>query len=81
MTQRTVSVRAIIARINRKLKKDCKRLHVCPESSRWYRDLGRYYMLDCCTNNICGPHIDGTSDLQELASQLGVIAEDETIEE
>lgn len=79
--QRTVSVRAIIVRINRKLEKDCKRLHVCPESSRWNRDLGRYYMVDCCTNNICGPHIDGKSGLQELARELGVMAEDETIVE
>lgn len=59
--------RAIVARINRKLSKTGERLRVCRESSKWFNDLGRYYMIND-RNVICAAHID----LEQWNKQLAV---------
>jgi hypothetical protein len=37
-----VSVRALIQRINRKIRPEYRRLHACRRNSRWWSNLGDY---------------------------------------
>jgi aspartyl aminopeptidase len=60
--------RAILARVNRKLVKQGGRLLVCPENSRWFNNLGRYYCVN--NNNIITAQF---VDLDDWAKELAVI--------
>ena len=44
--------RALVARINRKLADESRVLRRCRRNSRWYDELGDYYMLNVRTNLI-----------------------------
>jgi len=70
-----VSERAVLARINRKLKKDDIIVKKCRESSRAYLDLGDYYSVDFYHNRIIDMHID----LAQLAKDASVLAPWETM--
>lgn len=72
----SVSLRALIRRIGRKLRRDFKSFHKTPASSRWYGDLVAFYMVEDCTNSICGTHMDP----EQLARELGVLRHGERVE-
>jgi hypothetical protein len=46
MSKVPVTMRALVQRINRKLKPEWRRLHACRRNSRVWRDLGDYYVVD-----------------------------------
>lgn len=71
---KTVSERALIKRINRKLVKENERLAVT-RSDRWYSDLGNYYIFDVNTNFVTSAH----HDLEELGREMGCLSSCETI--
>jgi hypothetical protein len=71
-TKRTgvpVSVRAVVQRINRRLKRDLEALKAT-RGDRGRRDLGDYYHLDMNHNRIMGTHIDP----EAFARELGILA-------
>jgi hypothetical protein len=53
-----MSERALLARINRRLVKDGQKMKLCPPDSRWYNDLGRYYVIDVSINGITAKDCD-----------------------
>lgn len=64
-----VSDRALLARVNRKLlKQDGQLVRVCREDSRWFNELGRYYVVDVKLNEVINKHVY----LEALAGELGV---------
>jgi hypothetical protein len=69
-----VSERAVIQRINRKLKSDNEMVRKARGSAR---SLGEYYVIDFNRNWITGQNVD----IEELARELGVLREWETVEE
>lgn len=75
-TKVSVSERAIVARINRKLAKEMQSLRRCREDSRGFNDLGSFYILDLHRNSVEAMHVD----VKKLARELDVIADFETIE-
>jgi hypothetical protein len=68
-TKIPLTKRALIQRINRKLKGQDERLQACRRNSRWWRDLGDYYIVDLDRNSIAATHID----FQKYASEIGVL--------
>ena len=42
----SVSERALIARINRRLQPVGESVRTCRESSRWFHDFGRHYVVN-----------------------------------
>lgn len=64
-----VSIRALEARVNRVLDKDGQALRKCREDSRWYSELGDYYIVNYYTNCIDAKHCD----VEALAHELGVL--------
>jgi len=76
ITKKTVSRRAVFARIARKLEKRGEYLHSCPQKSRWYSQLGEYYVTND-RNNIEDTH----RTLENLAHEEGVLRAYEQIEE
>jgi hypothetical protein len=52
-----VSVRALVARINRRLANEGERVLTCREASRWFQDCGRYYVVND-RDNILATDID-----------------------
>ena len=68
-----VSERALIARINRHYN-GAEVVKVCPNGSRWFRDLGRFYAHDdrnhLTQTDIC---------LEELGRELGVLRDGESV--
>ncbi len=67
-----VSERALIARVNRKLSKEDKRIRKTRPESRARYNLGIYYLLNY--QNIV---IDYDFNLQEMADKCGVLHERE----
>jgi hypothetical protein len=63
-----VSRVALIARINRKLVREGKRLYAS-RSERASSDLGGFYILDMRRNSIAAGHVDPV----ELAREIGVL--------
>ncbi|MGY8631848.1 hypothetical protein RAD15_05030 [Bradyrhizobium sp. 14AA] len=61
--------RALILRINRKLKLEQQRMRSCRRSSRWWGDLGNFYVVDLNRNAILGSHIDP----ETYGRELGVV--------
>ncbi len=59
---------ALFKRCKRKLKKDCLYLHKLKEGSRWYSDLGSYYVTDQ-NNHTRMTHLN----LEWLAKDLAVL--------
>lgn len=64
-----VSTNALIGRVNRKLSAQGEVLRRCSERSRWFHDLGRYYIVSIYHNAIIAQHID----LEALAIELGAL--------
>lgn len=62
-----VSSQALVARINRKLAHEHRRL--CKSRPRARQDLGEYYLLDTYANTILDHHLTPA----ELAVELGVL--------
>jgi len=68
--QSTVSERALFERCRRKLLRERGlMLRRCAERSRWFYDLGRYYMVND-RNHVSGPPF---SSLEEMGRDLGVL--------
>jgi hypothetical protein len=63
-----VSARAVIQRINRKLRPDREKLRVT-RSDLWRQDVGDYYVIDCAKNWITQKHVDP----EELGRRLQVL--------
>lgn len=74
--KKTVSERAVIARINRALAKDGEALRKTRNDSRWLNDLGHYYIIDANLNTITAQHIS----LSELGRELNVLKPWEVVE-
>lgn len=72
--KKTVSERAVIARINRALAKDGEALRKTRADSRWKSDLGHYYIVK--NNFITSKHYN----LGELARELNVLKPWEVVE-
>jgi len=73
---KAISERALIQRINRYLEKEEGQfLRTCRENSRWYQELGRYYIVDIQSN-----FIDCTDqDLEKLGRDLKVLSKHEKV--
>ena len=67
-TKISVSLRAVIARITRKLKPDMEQLKKC-RSPKWESELGQYYTVDLRRNCI----LDRNESPDKLARKLGVL--------
>lgn len=67
-TKIPVSERALVARINRKLRQDAEALHRS-RGTRFWSDLGDYYIVDFRRNSLVRGHVD----IEELAHELGVL--------
>jgi hypothetical protein len=80
-TKVPVSERAVIARINRKLKHDGRQLKT--KRGGWREDVsGPYYILDIKRNTIvAGGSAHSRIDLEELARKLDALSEYEKIED
>ena len=63
-----VSPRALLARINRKLVHDGECMKTCRSDSRWWHDLGDYYVVDLSRNFLTHKHYD----LEEWGRDLGM---------
>lgn len=76
-TKVTISERALFARINRKLKKNGEQLHRCRRGSRWFNEMGPYYIVDTKSNVVthCGFY-----NLEERARNLNVLKNFEQLE-
>ncbi len=72
-----VTERAVEARINRVLAKELRVLKRCREDSRWFRDLGRHYIVDLGHNGIAGQDVD----IELLGRELGVLKDYEVLAE
>lgn len=73
--KRPVSEKALIARINRKLKHENESLKKTRPDSKWINDLGDYYLVHTLLNTIEAQHIN----LDEFAREIGVLADFEKI--
>ena len=73
MSAQTVSMRALISRINRKLG-DYQMLRTT-RGNRWVSDLGNYYVVDLYSNVIESPHVDPV----QMARAMGVLLPGETV--
>lgn len=70
----TVSKRALMARINRKLARDGQRLHETRANSRWLNDLGYFYIVDD-RNYLVATWLD----LKELGREERVLRDGESV--
>ncbi|WP_434888735.1 hypothetical protein [Bradyrhizobium sp. HKCCYLS2038] len=64
-----VTMRALIARINRKLAPDWKALRHCRKDSRWLDAYGEYFVVDLRRNQADRAFIDPV----EYGAELGVL--------
>jgi hypothetical protein len=71
-----LTIRALEARVRRRLAREGEVLHKCRQGSRWYPDLGDYYAANE-RNHLVRTHID----LEQLAEELGVIGAAESVAE
>jgi len=76
MEKRTVTEKALIGRINRKLKRENKfqQLHKT-RMGQWYSDLGPYHIVDHSTNSLTHAHID----IEDLGREMKTIGPDEKV--
>jgi hypothetical protein len=71
-----VSVKALVARINRKLKPDDEKLHRS-RSPRMVIDVGEYYVVRWPVGGVVLDHLD----LEDYARELGVLQPYEELRE
>ena len=69
-----VTVRALLQRVNRRLRADDQKL-VTARGERVRTELGNYYLLDTARNRIIEQHVD----LGELAREVGALAGHESV--
>jgi hypothetical protein len=70
-----VTLRALIERINRKLRHDSRALHTCREGHTWRRhNMGRYFIVDAGNLPLCRD-----VDPEKLGRELGVLTELERV--
>ena len=69
MTEVPVSERALMARVNRKLRDNDEVLRHAAELSRAWSNLGSYYTVNVRINGVTRSHID----IEELARELGCL--------
>jgi hypothetical protein len=72
----SISEDAVLQRINRRLKPDLRGVKKT-RGARAYHDLGDYYLIDYDRNWIVDHHLD----LEDLARELGCLADDEQLAE
>ena len=72
-----VTERALFSRCNRALAKDGESLRRCRADSPAANELGRYYTIDLHAGRVEAKHIE----LDELARELGVLADHEELAE
>lgn len=74
---RTVTERALLARVNRVLSKEDwpATVRKCRTGAREYEELGAFYETDTYRNFVIGCHVD----LKARARELGVMAENEAL--
>ena len=72
----SVGRKALLARINRKLKPDLRTVRTL-RGNRSRREVGDYYEVDLNRNAIVAMHVD----LEDYARELGVLTEWERLEE
>ena len=79
-TKVPVSERAVIARINRKLKPEGRQLKT--KRGGWRQDIsGPYYVLDVERNTVvAGGSVHSRIDLEQFARKLEVLSEYEKME-
>ena len=70
-----VAERALLQRVNRKLRAEHEMLKRCKESSRSYGELGDLYCVDMSRNLVTATHVD----LEALGRELGVLQPWETL--
>ena len=75
--KKNITMRALIQRINRVLIKDYEVLHKSRDNSKWFTDMGDYYIVDENKNTITASHINPV----KLGKELGVIKPYETVKE
>ena len=68
-TKVSVSVRALLARVNRKLAHEYLVLKRCKSDSRWYNELGDFYAVSISRNHFDAQHVE----LEKWAKELGVL--------
>jgi hypothetical protein len=71
-----VTTRAVIQRINRRLKPDAKQLCVT-RGERMLQSIGYYHIMDYSSNYVSRPNVDP----ETLARELGVLGEHEEMVE
>jgi hypothetical protein len=76
-TKIPITKRALIQRINRKLKPQYERMQSCRRNSRWWRDLGDLYVVDTYRNAIRNTHVD----VEKYAREIGVLQPFEQVTE
>ena len=78
LTKIPVAERALVGRINRALAKKAtpEQLLRCREDSRWFNELGRYYVTNA------NRHLrDSNVDIEKLGRELGVLMPGEALAE
>lgn len=73
--QVSVTERALLARLTRALAKDGEILRKCRADSRWYHDLGDYFIVDVTMNTIIQKNVD----LTELGREKGLLKQYEQV--
>lgn len=76
MKKTRMSFRAVKLRLARALAHEDQFLRACRVGSRWYAELGRYYVVDG-RNNITAKHID----VEKWAREHKVIGAEVIVEE
>ena len=72
-----ITERALLGRINRKLKHENQQVKKCRADSRGHNYLGDFYVVGTFNNCIANTHVD----LEVLGKDLGVMAEYERLED
>ena len=70
-----VTLSAVVARVNRKLRREQGSMLRKTRGERAFQDLGEFYELDIDRNLIVAANVDP----ENLARELGVLAESETV--
>jgi len=68
--KKQVSERAVMARLNRRLRKDNQQIRKTRDNSRWLVSQGDFFIIDLATKIISDDHVD----LDYTARDLGALA-------
>ncbi len=75
MLEKTVTMSALLRRINRRLAHDYEVLKKSRHNSRYLHNTGLYYRIDCNRNLLIQMHVDP----EEFGRDLGVLQPHETV--